>query len=312
MPLDGFALAAAALFLVALVSGVAAARRLLAREGVISRRLKATTPAVAAAPAPAFIDRLAHSLGPLAKAAQPLNADEITRLRLQLTRAGFRAERALQVFFASRIVLAVTSALSFLWLNSVKTNPFEPSVALATVFFAAGYYLPAAWLSARARARARASLRGVPDTLDLLVTCVEAGLGLDAALQRVSKESAFAWPVLGGELELTFLEIKAGIPRMEAFRRLAHRTGVGELKSLAATLSQTQAFGTSVALALRVQAEGIRVRRTQRAEERAGYVSVKMALPLTLCILPTLFAVALGPAVIKISQALFPLITTRP
>lgn len=308
MPIDGVALTAAILFLVTLVALVAAARRLFAREGVISRRLRPEAAPLEAAPAAPLIDRLSQTLGPLARAAQPLNPDEISRLRLQLTRAGFRAERALQVFLVSKLVLAVLLALGFLWVNSIRSNPFEPAVVLAVLFFALGYYLPTLWLSARTRTRALAVERGLPDTLDLLVTCVEAGLGLDAALQRVARETSLAWPMLGEELELTFLETKAGIPRVEAFRRLAHRTGVGELKSLAATLSQTQAFGTSVALALRVQAEGIRVRRTQRAEERAGYVSVKMALPLTLCILPTLFAMSLGPAVLKLAQALFPII----
>jgi tight adherence protein C len=310
--IDGFALTAATLFLIALVAGLAAARRLLAREGIITRRLRSGPPPEEAQPAPPLLDRLAESLGPLARAAQPLNADELSRVRLQLTRAGIRAERALQIFFASRIILALVLALGFLWANSVRTHPLEPSVALAIGFFAAGYYLPSVWLSARTKARQLDLERGLPETLDLLVTCVEAGLGLDAALQRVARETTLAWPLLGEELELTFLEIKAGIPRMEGFRRLAHRTGLSELKSLAATLAQTQAFGTSIALALRVQAEGIRVRRTQHAEERAGYVSVKMALPLTLCILPTLFAVALGPAVIRISHALLPLVTRKP
>ncbi len=170
--------------------------------------------------------------------------------------------------------------------------------------FATGYYFPNVWLASRAKARQLAIERGLPDTLDLLVTCVEAGLGLDAALQRVAAETRLAWRVLGEELEQTFLEVKAGIPRVEAFRRLAHRTGVRELKSLSATLAQSQTFGTSVGLALRVQAEGVRVRRMQRAEELAGYVSVKMALPLTFCILPTLFAAILGPAIIKIAAFL--------
>jgi tight adherence protein C len=171
---------------------------------------------------------------------------------------------------------------------------------LAVCVFAACYYAPALWLQSRVRERQQAIERGLPDTLDLMLTCVEAGLGLDAALQRVAAETKRAWPILGGELELTFLEGKAGIARIETFRRLAHRTGSSELKLLAGTLAQTEIFGTSVGLALRVQAEGIRTRRMQTAEERAGEVSVRVALPLVLCILPTIFCVVLGPAVLRI------------
>jgi tight adherence protein C len=305
MPLDGVALTAAVLFLVAVIGAALAARTFLAREGVVERRLKAS----ASGPeptSPRFADMFADSLGPIAKAARPLNPDEMGRLRLQMRRAGLSSDRALQLFLASKILLALGLALAFLWLNSARARPLEPSVPLAVTLFAVGYYLPSLWLFSRVKARQLAIERGLPDTLDLLVTCVEAGLGLDQALQRVAAETRLAWPALGEELEQTFLEIKAGIPRVEAFRRLAHRTGVGELKSLSATLAQTQIFGTSVALALRVQAEGIRVRRMQRAEERAAYVSVKMSLPLVLCILLTLFVFVIGPAIIRIAQTLLP------
>jgi len=304
MPLDGVALTAAVLFLAALLGAIWAAKTFLAFESVVARRLKASAPGPGPIPSRGLADKLAESLGPMAKAAQPLNEEELSRLRLQLSRAGFRSERAVQIFLASKILLALGFALAFVWINSLRARPFESSVLLAVGLFATGYYLPNVWLSSRAKARQLAIERGLPDTLDLLVTCVEAGLGLDAALQRVAAETRLAWRVLGEELEQTFLEVKAGIPRVEAFRRLAHRTGVRELKSLSATLAQSQTFGTSVGLALRVQAEGVRVRRMQRAEELAGYVSVKMALPLTFCILPTLFAAILGPAIIKIAAFL--------
>ncbi len=308
MPFDGVTLAVAVLLLVTVLAAVLAVRSYLAHESVVARRLK-TGPGPEAA-LPTLADRLAESLGPIAKAAQPLNEEERSRLRLQLIRGGFRSERAVQLFLASKILLGLVLALAFVWLNSSRARPLEPGVVLAVVLFAAGYYLPSFWLSSRVKARQLVIERGLPDTLDLLVTCVEAGLGLDAALQRVSAETRLAWPALGEEIEQTSLEVKAGIPRIETFRRLAHRTGVGELKSLAATLAQTQTFGTSIGLALRVQAEGVRVRRMQRAEERAGYVSVKMTIPLIFCILPTLFAVILGPAIIKIAQV-FPMMGRR-
>jgi tight adherence protein C len=142
--------------------------------------------------------------------------------------------------------------------------------------------------------------RSLPDAIDLLVTCVEAGLGLDAALSRVAEEITLAAPLLAAELKVTFLEIQASIPRRDAFRRLSERTGVEDLRQLSAVLTQTEMFGTSIARALRVHSEGMRIRRMQRAEEKAAMVGVKMTLPLILCILPTLMAVVLGPAVATI------------
>ena len=304
MPLDGVALTASFLLLAAVLTAVMAARSLLTRESVVARRLKAGAAGPEPDAQPSFLRRLTQTLGPIAKAAQPLNEDELSRLRLRVRMAGFRSDLGLQIFLASKVLLGLVLALAFAWINSSLARPLEPSIILAVGLFATGYYLPSMWLSSRVKARQLAIERGLADTLDLLVTCIEAGLGIDAALQRVAAETRLAWPLLAEELEQTFLEVKAGIPRVEAFRRMAHRTGVAELKSLSATLAQSQAFGTSVALALRVQAESLRVRRMQRAEERAGYVSVKMSLPLVLCILPTLFAVVLGPAIINIAKVL--------
>ncbi len=311
MLVDGVALAAGLLLVIAVVAAATAAKGLARRESVVVRRLKASAASGEPVASPGLAELLVQSLGPLAKAAQPLREEELSRLRLQLARAGYRGDRAMQVFLASKVALAIAFALAFLWLNSSRARPLEPGILLAISSFALGYYIPSLWLASRVKARQLAVERGLPDSLDLLVTCVEAGLGLDAALQRVASETKLAWPTLGEELELTFLEIKAGIARVEAFRRLAHRTGVAELKSLAATLTQTETFGTSVGLALRVQAEGIRTRRMQRAEERAGYVSVKMALPLTFCILPTLFAAVIGPAIIRVAQTLLPVMRGR-
>jgi tight adherence protein C len=283
MMVDGMALTASVLLVVAVLTLVAAVSAVMGGESV-----------------------LFQGLAPFARAAQPLQDEELSRARLDLTRAGFRTEQGAQLFFASKVLLAIVLAMAFLWFNSSRPRPLELGVLVAISVFAAGYYVPTVWLKLRVRARQLDIERGLPDTLDLLVTCVEAGLGLDAALQRVASETKLAWPLLGDELELAFLEVKAGIARTEAIRRLAHRTGVGELKSLAATLAQTEAFGTSVGLALRVQAEGIRTRHMQRAEEKAGYVSVRMALPLIMCILPALVAILIGPAVLRILSVFFP------
>jgi tight adherence protein C len=245
---------------------------------------------------------MARGLTPLAKLATP-QGGELSEISRKLAHAGYRSPYAVQLFLGAKVLLALAFLAAALWINAVRLQPipFMPvwGVALAT----AGLFLPNVWLAARARERKRTINEGLPDALDLLVTCVEAGLGLDAALQRVAGEIALARPILAEELALTFLEVKAGAKRSEAFRSLANRTGVQDLKTLAATLIQTDLFGTSVAKALRIQAEGMRIRRMQDAEERAAVLSVKMSFPLVLCFLPALIAVILGPVWINITEA---------
>jgi tight adherence protein C len=274
------------------------------RREALARRLRAR----AEAPDPGWDglgELVARGLRPLARIATPSTAEGNSLVRLRLARAGLRRENALQAFLAAKAILAFTALGAFLWVNSRLLEPVPHAMLFAVVVAAAGFYAPNLWLSSRTATRQRAIERGLPDSLDLLVTCVEAGLGLDAALVRVAGETRMAFPILSEELELTFLETKAGMARAEAFRRLADRTGVEDLKQLAATLTQTEMFGTSVGVALRVQADGMRIRRMQRAEERAAMVAVKMTLPLVFFILPSLFAVIIGPALVNIAERLF-------
>ncbi|ABC82593.1 type II secretion system F family protein [Anaeromyxobacter dehalogenans] len=231
-----------------------------------------------------------------------------SRLRRELVWAGIRRAGAAQGFVAAKVALAVGALAAFAALNALRTEPVRTGLPAAALITGLAFFLPNLWLRARVQARQTQLDRSLPDALDLLVTCVEAGLGLDSALQRVSDEVALAHPLLSKELRLVFLEVKAGIARISAFRRMAERTGAPELRSLSATLAQTELFGTSVGAALRIQAEGIRIRRMHRAEEKAAYVSVKMSLPLVLCILPCVFAVVLGPAVVNMAERLFPLL----
>jgi tight adherence protein C len=243
---------------------------------------------------------MAQGLTPLARLATPREG-ELDEVRGKLSRAGYRSPNAIQIFLAAKALLSLLFLAAVLWWNAARLQPIPFVAAWAVGLAAIGYFLPNVWLERRMRARQTAIDRGLPDSLDLMVTCVEAGLGLDAAVQRVSSEVALAHPVLAEELALTFLEVKAGVRRTEAFRRLADRTGVRDLKILAATLNQTELFGTSVAKALRIQADGMRTRRMQRAEERAAILSVKMTLPLVLCFLPAIFAVLIGPAWVNIA-----------
>ncbi|BDG01210.1 type II secretion system F family protein [Anaeromyxobacter oryzae] len=263
-------------------------------------------PAQAVPATPTQAGALRRALASVAWLARPSRREELVRLESRLQQAGIRGASSVTAYLATKIALPTGFLGALLLYNASKADHIEPVFVVGVVVFAAGFYLPDLWLSSRTRSRQTQIERALPDALDLLVTCVEAGLGLDAALQRVADEIRLAWPELSGEFRTTFLEVKAGMPRIEAFRRLAARTGVRDLKSLSATLTQTEIFGTSVAIALRVQAEGIRVRRMQRAEEKAAYVGVKMTLPLVLCILPSLMAIIVGPAIINIAQQLLP------
>ncbi len=242
----------------------------------------------------------------LAKIADPGASEDGQQLRRQLIRAGLRGENVVQIFLASKVLIAVLAPSVFLTVNAQLQEPLAAAAPLAVVLCSLGFYLPTIWVASRVRERQQKIERGLPETLDLLVTCVEAGLGLDAALSRVAEETRLASPILADELSLTFLEVQAGVPRVDAFRRLSLRTGVEDLRSLAATLAQSEIFGTSVATALRVRAEWIRTRRMQKAEEKAAIVAVKMTIPLVFCILPSLVAVVMGPAVIRIFKGLLP------
>jgi tight adherence protein C len=252
-----------------------------------------------------FSKKLARLLKPFSALAKPTKSDELSRARVNMIRAGLRGENALEIFMGLKLFLAPVLTIAFLQLNSSMGSPlqFPVDVVVAIWVCAFVFFAPNAWLNGKIKERQQALERALPDAMDLLVTCVEAGLGLDAAMSRVSQEMMLSSPVLAEELNQTFLEVQAGVPRADSFRRLADRTGVEDLRSLAAMLIQTDIFGTSVARALRIHSDGMRVKRMQQAEEKAAMVSVKMTVPLVLCILPSLIAVVMGPAIVMITQS---------
>jgi tight adherence protein C len=171
-----------------------------------------------------------------------------------------------------------------------------------------GFYLPNLWLRAKTSARQEKILEGFPDALDLMVVCVESGMGLDATINRVGEEMKLRNPTLSDEFRLMSLELRAGKLRRDAMRNLAARTGLDDVKSLMTLLTQTDKFGTSVAQALRVHSDSMRTRRYQRAEEMAAKLPVKLVFPLVLFIFPAMFVVIVGPAAIKIMRHLLPVI----
>jgi tight adherence protein C len=233
----------------------------------------------------------------------PRSMKEMGPLRTRLVQAGFRRDEALTIFFGIRVVFALS--LFALFSSSLLTRP---NLTFALAGLGVGYLLPGMVLARLAKRRSHRIRLALADALDLLVVSVEAGLGLDQALQRVGSELAFAYPDLSDELRLVNLELRAGKARAEALRNLGERSGVDDLNSLVTMLIQTDKFGTSVAQSLRVYSESLRTKRRQRAEEAAAKTGVKMVFPLVFCIFPAIWVVTIGPAAIKFITVLFPVI----
>lgn len=221
------------------------------------------------------------------------------RLRLRLVRAGYRRGSALTVFLGGRVALAVLAPLPIV-LSPLSWRLKLAHVLLALIGAAAlGYVAPGWWVDRRAKHRQTDIQCGLPDALDLMVVCVQAGLGIVASMDRVVREMRSSHPILAGEFALALGEIRAGRSTSTALREMATRTGVQEMHALVAMLVQTERFGTSVADTLRVHADSLRSRRVQRAEEAANKAPIKMLFPTTLIFFATL-VVSIGPAMLEI------------
>jgi tight adherence protein C len=247
------------------------------------------------------VDRVVDTLKRIGNAV-PKSPSEMSKLQLRLVHAGFRRQDAIILFLGIRAgcALAVFAVMAAPFL-------FRATIPMALGGAGFGYLLPGIVLARMAKRRQHRIRLATPDALDLLVVSVEAGLGLDQALQRVGEELTTVHPALSEDLRLINFELRAGKPRAEALHNLAARTGVDDLTSLVAILVQTDKFGTSVAQALRVYSDVLRTKRRQRAEEAAAKTAVKMVFPLVICIFPAIWIVTLGPAAIKFVQVLGPM-----
>lgn len=246
-----------------------------------------------------------------AKWNQPSNADETKATRRLLVTAGYRSRKAPVFFIGSKLLLAVVLVVLFAMVP-VKLLGFPSTTTLLFYYVclaACGYYAPSVWLNRMIAVRQDTLQRAIPDALDLMVVCVEAGLGLDQAIARVGEEVSQAHPVLGEELNILSQELRSGLQRQVALRNLAHRTDLEEVRNLVALLIQTDRFGTSIGQALRVHADSMRTTRRLKAEELAAKLPVKLLFPLMFFIFPSMFVVTVGPACIKIVKALFPAMT---
>jgi tight adherence protein C len=239
---------------------------------------------------------LAHTVDPRLKRLPfaPKSPKDMNRLRRQLVRAGYDSPQAMFIYVVATLVTPVALVLLSLTVIGMRSGWIVAMFAAAT-----GYLLPGLFLSRKTEKRKRQIQDGLPDALDLLIVCVEAGCGLDQAIVKAAEELDITYPALTHELRLITTEIRAGKPRLEAFKNFAARTNVDDVRSLVALLVQTDKFGTSIAQALRTHAETSRTKRRQRAEERAAKVGVKLVFPLVFFLFPALYVVILGPAVIQ-------------
>ena len=239
---------------------------------------------------------------------RPKNEEKISRVRRSFLNAGYRGQNTTIVFLGIKTLLVIVLTAGFCLLKLFFLRTITPGyfIILSILFALIGFYSPDAWLKLRIAKRKEKIMEGFPDALDLLVVCVEAGMGLDAAIKRVGEEMKLSNEILSEELNQLNLELRAGKPRQSALRNLAIRTGLEEMSNFVTLLIQTDRFGTSVARALRVHSESMRTRRYQKAEETATKLPVKLVFPLILFILPTLFITILGPAAIKIIRVLIP------
>ena len=233
--------------------------------------------------------------------AQPKSLEEVSLLRKDLIGLGYRGNNAVTVFIGIRIMCALAlPAILYFTLLFTKPNMVplkQMSFCFILAFFS--FYLPILWLRIKISKRQEKLLDGFPDAVDMLVVCVEAGMGMDAAIDRVGREMAYDNDVLSNELTLYNKEMRLGKTRNQALKDLALRTGLDEMKSLSTLLIQTDKFGTSIAQALKVHSEFLRTQRYQRAEERAAKLTVKLVIPLIFLLFPSIFIVILGPAIIN-------------
>lgn len=246
-------------------------------------------------------ERAAARLVPLGRWLLPGSKSERTRIAHLLFLAGYRNPNALGTFFGAKVVLAI--ALPFLWLGMSRALPMLTGTQVW--FFAGcaallGLLLPNQWLEKRVARRQKKLRDAFPDALDLLVICVEAGLGLTAAIERVALELKYSHSELAGELAVVNAEMRAGVDREAALHALTERTGLSEIRGLVGLLVQTLRFGTGIADTLRVYAAEFRDTRTQLAEERAAKIGTKLIFPLIFCEFPAFFAIAIGPAALRI------------
>ena len=248
---------------------------------------------------------------PLARPLAPRNEAELGRLRARLTAAGFRGESAGSIFLSMKFA----GLMAGLFFGASAILPFlgitQKSLIGVVVTGGVLFYLPDVVIGLMGSSRKTQIFLGLPDALDMMVVCVEAGLGLDQALRRVADEMKRSYAVLSEEFAVSNFQLQMGRPKNEVLHELGARTGVKDLRTLAGVIVQADKFGSSIAQALRVQSDSMRTRRRQLAEEKAAKTAVKLIFPLVLFIFPGIFVVLVGPAAITMMRQMFPAMSGR-
>lgn len=268
------------------------------REGL--QRLRRLTSPHAARPAESLLTEAASPLVQRMTSFVPKSPREMSRLRRRLARAGYHHALAPVIYSFAELALPVVAALTVVAIVGLRRGWL-----FALLGALVGFALPALWVGRVRAQRQREITNGLPDALDLLLLCLEAGSGLDQAILKTSQELAITYPALAEEFQMISTETRAGKSRMEAFQNFAARTGADDVRAFVAMLHQSDRFGSSLGQALRTHAGISRTKRRQRAEERAAKLSVKMIFPLVFCLFPAFYVAVLGPAIIKFVRVLF-------
>ena len=259
---------------------------------------------------PSWTETVAGVVGPFAKLSTPTGDWESSPLRIRFFNAGIRQDNARLIYFGCKTLLPLLfCGLSFLLLRTISQADGLTLVMYLMLAALLGCYLPNLFLHWKVRNRQREVFENFPDAADLMLVCVEAGLGLDASLTRVADEMRIKSMALAEELHLTNLEMRAGGTREKSLRNLALRTGIEEISVFASMLTQADKFGTSIGDSLRVFSDDLRHKRQTRAEEAAARVPTKMLFPLVVCIFPSIIMVIMGPAAIQIIRTILPMLS---
>lgn len=249
---------------------------------------------------------LTRVLAPISRAATPTKEEEISATRLRMMQAGYMNPGAAGTYYAVRGALCLVFPAVVLLFLPVFAGNLEPATTILVVLVSAatGFYCPYLYVVQKTQKRQQAAQEGFPDALDMLLVCVEAGLSLGAAIDRVAKELGRAHPVLAEQFGLVGVEINTGKTRETALRNMAARLGIDEVRSLVTLLLQSEALGTSIAQTLRIHAQEMRQKRLIRAEEKGNKLPVKIAIPLVIFILPSLMTVVMTPLIIRIFRTM--------
>lgn len=295
----GFAiLAFLAVFLLVLSGGLL----LFYREAIIRRIAEAINPRPERKTVWDAVRQTGFSVGNVLEHVEhmlPKSQAEVSVVLQRMVRAGYRNESAVKIFYGCKVVVPVLLCAVAMVTRLAALSPFF----VYALCLGLGFLVPDFWLGKKIAKRQKLIRRGLPDVLDLLIICVEAGLSMDQATVRAAQELHTAQPQLSDELGMVVLEQRAGRPRAEAWKHLAERTGEDSIRNLVSMLVQSEQFGTSIAKTLRVHADTLRTQRVQAVEEMAAKTSVKLVFPLVFFIFPALFLVTLGPAAILMTDS---------